>query len=278
MLCAAFCCINTAMNAGKPKWVNNTPKEQNDTYRFIVVESHGHSIAEARTEAKQRLAENEQLRRAVTVSSNFGNLQQVDQLIVNGKMTETINNSITIETKISGQDYRLQACPVDEYMEQTDGKVKLYTLYMVGVADQVRFDQVYKTTSYGATPALMSIVPGLGQFYKGSTVKGICMLGGVAAFGIGALFCENERADYKNKMKEQPKFAKDYNTKANNYETARNICLGTAAAVWVYNIIDAAAAKGARRIIVKPATGSYLSVHPVATPTAVGFSLSYNFK
>ena len=278
MLCAAFCCINTAMNAGKPKWVNNTPKEQNDTYRFIVVESHGHSIAEARTEAKQRLAENEQLRRAVTVSSNFGNLQQVDQLIVNGKMTETINNSITIETKISGQDYRLQACPVDEYMEQTDGKVKLYTLYMVGVADHVRFDHVYKTTSYGVTPALMSIVPGLGQFYKGSTVKGICMLGGVAAFGIGALFCENERADYKNKMKEQPKFAKDYNTKANNYETARNICLGTAAAVWVYNIIDAAAAKGARRIIVKPATGSYLSVHPVATPTAVGVSLSYNFK
>ena len=277
LLCAAFCCISMASFAGKPKWVGNTPKELNTTYRFIEVVSYGNSIAEARMEAKQQLAQNEQLRRAVTVSVNSGNLQHVDQQIVNGNMVETINNNITIETKISGQEYRLQAYPVDEYIERTGGQVKLYTLYMVGVADRVNFDRAYKSTSYGATPALMSIVPGLGQFYKGSTVKGVCMLGGVAAFGVGALFCENERADYKNKMKEQPQFAKDYNTKANNYETARNICLGAAAAVWVYNIIDAAAAKGARRIIVKPATGSYLSVHPVATPNEVGVSLSYNF-
>ena len=141
----------------------------------------------------------------------------------------------------------------------------------------LNFDRAYKSTSYGAAPALMSIIPGLGQFYKGSTVKGICMLGGVAACGVGALLCENERSDYKNKMKEQPQFAKNYNTKANNYETARNICLGAAAAIWIYNIVDAAAAKGTRKIVVKPASGSYLSVHPIATFDAIGASLSYVF-
>jgi hypothetical protein len=85
------------------------------------------------------------------------------------------------------------------------------------------------------------------------------------------------RSDYKNKMKEQPQFAKDYNTKANNWETARNICIGATAAVWVYNIIDAAAAKGARRIIVNRATGSNLSIHPTASLTDFGLAMTYSF-
>lgn len=277
VLCIGLFCIVTSMFAGKPRWVGHTPKELNDTYRFIEVVSFGNTISEARMDAKQQLAQNEQLRRAVTINVNSGNLQHVNQQIVNGDMVETIQNNITIETTISGQEYRLQAYPVDEYMQQKGGQVKLYTLYMVGVTDHVIFDRTYKSNRYGAVPVVMSIIPGLGQMYKGSTVKGICMLGSVAVSGLGALFCENERSDYKNKMKEQPQFAKNYNTKANNYETGRNICLGAAAAIWVYNIVDAAAAKGARRIIVKPATDSYLSIHPVATPKTAGVSLSYNF-
>lgn len=270
-------CFSFVANAGKPKWVGNTPKELNNTYRFIEVISYGNSVESARMVAKQQLAQNEQLRRAVTVSVNSGNLQKIDQKIENGNLVETIHNNITIDTNIAGQQYRLQAYPVDEYVERVGGQFKLYTLYMVGVSNRVVFDRTYKSNSYGATPAVMSIVPGLGQIYKGSTVKGICMLAGVAACGIGVLVCENQRSDYKNKMKEQPQFAKDYNTKANNWETARNVCIGAAAAVWLYNIIDAAVAKGSRRIVVKPASGNYLSIHPVATPDAVGVSLAYNF-
>ena len=273
----AVCYTNICAFGGKPRWVNNTPKELNSTYRFIEVVSYGNSISSARMEAKQQLAQNEQLRRAVTVSVNSGNRQKIDQQIVNGNMVETINNDITIDTKISGQQYRLQAYPVDEYVEQTGGGIILHTLYMVGIADRVVFDRTYKSSSYGAGPAIMSIIPGLGQIYKGSTLKGIAMFAGVAACAGGALFCENERADYKNKMKEQPEFAVSYNNKKKNYETARNICIGAAAAIWLYNIIDAAAAKGSRKIIVKPASGQYLSLHPVATPSAAGVSLTYNF-
>lgn len=277
LLLTAVCCLSIATYAGKPKWVGNTPKELNSTYCFIEITSYGGDINSARIDAKQQLAQNEQLRRAVSISVQTGNLQHIDQQIVNGNMVETIHNNITIDTRIAGQEYRLQAYPVDEYIEKSGGQIKLYTLYMVGVADRVVFDRTYKSTSYGAGPAMMSIIPGLGQFYKGSTVKGICMLAGVAACGAGALFCENERSDYKNKLKEQPQFAQTYNTKANNYETARNILLGAAAAVWLYNIIDAAAAKGARKIIVKPSNGNYLSVHPIATSNSLGLSIAYNF-
>lgn len=273
----AFCCISIACQAGKPKWVGNTPKELNNTYHFIEVVSYGNSISDARMEAKQLLAQNEQLRRAVMVSVNTGNRQNVEQQIVNGNMVETINNNITIDTNISGQQYRLQAYPVDEYNEKTNGQIKLYTLFMVGVADRVVFDRTYKSTSYGAAPVIMSIIPGVGQMYKGSTVKGVCMLGSVAALGLGALLCENTRSDYKNKMKEQPDYAKDYNTKANNYETARNIFIGAAAAVYVYNLIDAAVAKGTRRIIVEKAHGRNLAIRPVVNLDNAGILLTYNF-
>ena len=277
VLVALVSCVCMASFAGKPKWVGNTPKELNNTYRFIEVVAYGADVSSARMEAKQLLAQNEQLRRAVQVSVSTGNRQKIDQVIVDGNMSETISNNITIDTEISGQQYRLQAYPVDEYVEHEHGRVKLYALYMVGISDNVTFDRTYKTTSYGVTPALMSVIPGLGQFYKGSTVKGICMLAGVAACGVGALLCENQRADYRNKMKQQPQFAQTYNTKASNWETGRNVCLGAAAAVWVYNIIDAAAAKGARKIVVKPGTSGRLSLHPVVTPDAGGVSLAYHF-
>lgn len=272
-----MCCVCIASYAIKPKWVGNTPKELNNTYRFIEVVAYGVDISSARMEAKQLLAQNEQLRRAVQVSVSTGNRQKIDQVIVDGEMSEVIKNDITINTEISGQEYRLQAYPVDEYVEHEHGRVKLYILYMVGISDNVRFDYTYKTTSYGATPALMSVIPGMGQFYKGSTGKGVCMLAGVAAFGVGTLFCENERTNNKNKMKEQPKYAQTYKTKADNWETARNVCMGAAAALWVYNIIDAATAKGARKIVVKQGKPNSLSMYPIMAPDAYGVSLTYNY-
>ena len=78
-------------------------------------------------------------------------------------------------------------------------------------------------------------------------------------------------------MKEQPDFAKDYNTKANNWETARNICIGATAAVWIFNIIDAAAAKGSRRIIVKKNNYRELSLKPMVSFDGAGMAMTYNF-
>lgn len=277
LLTAMMSCVCLTSFAVRPKWVGNTPKELNNTYCFIEIVAYGSDISSARMESVTLLAQNEQLRRAVDMKVKSGNRQKIEQKIVDGDMRETITDNIIIEKEISGQQYRLQAYPVDEYIEHDHGQLKLHTLYMVGISDNVVFDHAYKTTSYGVAPALMSVIPGLGQFYKGSTIKGICMLAGVAACGVGALFCENERADYKNMIKEQPQFAQKYNTKANNWETARNVCIGAAAALWVYNIIDAAATKGARKIVVKPGKANYLSMHPIVTPNAGGVSLTYNF-
>ena len=277
VLVAMVSCVCLTSLAIKPKWIGNTPKEQNNTYRFIEVVSYGADVSSARMEAKQLLAQNEQLRRAVLVSVNTGNRQKIDQVIEDGDMKEIIHNNITIDTEISGQQYRLQAYPVDEYVERGHGQVKLYSLYIVGISDNVVFDRTYLTTNYGAPPIAMSIIPGLGQWYKGSKMKGVCLFGATALCAAGALICENQRNSYVKKIKETPKFAKEYEDKISTWETGRNICLGAAAAVWIYNLIDAAAAKGARRVEVSPANRRSFTMTPVATSEYAGLALTYNF-
>ena len=265
--------------ANKPKWVGNTPTELNNTYKFVEVISYGSSMKIARENAKQILAQNQQLLNAVTMNVDTGILTKVNQQMVNGNMREVINTEVEITIKETGKSFKLQAGIVDEYVAgyERGGEIKLHTLYMVAVTDDPVFDRTYTTTSYGAGAAAMSIIPGLGQFYKGSYLKGGLMMAGTAAGIVGIILCENQRADYKSKMKQQAQFAKDYNTKANNWETARNVAIGVTAAIYIYNLIDAAAAKGARRVIVKKANGNNVSFYPVATPYSAGVALTYNF-
>lgn len=277
VLMAMMSCVYLTSFAIKPKWIGNTPKELNNTYRFIEIVAYGADISSARMEAQQLLAQNEQLRRAVLVNVNTGNRQKIEQVIVDGNMTETISNNIAIDTEISGQQYRLQACPIDEFIEHEHGRVKLYVLYMVGVSDNVSFDYTHLTTNYGTTPIAMSVIPGLGQWYKGNKAKGICLFGLTALGATSALVCENQRNSYLRKIKETPKFAKEYENKKSTWETSRNICIGATAAVWIYNLIDAAVAKGARRVEISSVNRSRFSLTPIVDNESTGLTLTYNF-
>ena len=265
----------------KPQWVTKGDlaldnQRSNNTYHFMSIMDVGTNLQELRQSRFHLLAE------SIGKENQISGENTVEMTNEEGEVvTSTIRfkGSYTNQYKTDVFYSRL----VDEYWEcvsfgEGGRQYKYYALFAVSENGQKPvFDEFSSTTSYGAGPVFMSIIPGLGQFYKGSTTKGVCMLAGVAACGVAALFCENERSDYKNKMKEQPQHAQTYNTKANNYETARNVCLGVGVAIWIYNIIDAAAAKGARKIVVKPASGTYLSLHPVASLNSMGVSLTYNF-
>jgi len=171
---------------------------------------------------------------------------------------------------------------VDQWnARRRDGSVELHTLYQVAVTDRPRFDRTTRTTSYGMAPVVMSIVPGLGQWYKGSHVKGALLFGGVAACGVGALLFENQRKSNADKVAQNSGSAsliKYYSDKANNNRTLRNVCLGAGAAIWVYNLVDAATAQGARRVLVQSASGGSLSLAPSLMPSGEPcIQLAYNF-
>ena len=141
---------------------------------------------------------------------------------------------------------------------------------------------ISQTAAKNGVAGVLSIIPGMGQFYKGSVTKGTVFLGLTAAAVAGVIVCESTRSSYKNKAIEQPKYTKDYSTKADNWETARNICIGVGGAIWVWNIIDAFTTKSAKRKIVTSQNSS-LSFQPFATPNAagqgldMGLALSINF-
>lgn len=63
-------------------------------------------------------------------------------------------------------------------------------------ADKVRFQEVTFTKKYGIRGLAYSLIPGVGQLYKGSTAKGLSILGGEAALAAAIVLCENTRASY----------------------------------------------------------------------------------
>ncbi len=266
-----------SLYAQKPQWVGDVPKELNDTYQFVEIVSIGDNLNEARADALLQLAHDRRLNEAAMVKVETGELTNVEQKFVNGELQEVVDSKMDIKIKVSGDEYKLQAAKVDEYITKKDGMTVLHTLFIVATCDNPKFDRTRLTASYGAAPVFMSVIPGLGQWHKGSKVKGICMFAAEAAAVAGIIICEDQRATYIKKAKEQPKFLKTYTTKADNWETGRNISIGVAAGIWLYNIIDAAVAKGARKVVVNRANGSGLSIRPIASPDGAGVSLAYRF-
>lgn len=239
----------------KPSWVGGYHRDLANSY-IDVFSATGTSIDDARAKAIQRIVDER--------SRATGRRYSIQES--NGSITLSSNDELTVKCRI-----------VDEYNQnQSYGSYKVNLLVQTAKHPNYEFENVTVTDSYGATPVVMSIIPGLGQWYKGSKVKGICMFAGTAAAAGIALWCENERSSYEKKIKQQPKFAKDYEDKKTNYETGRNIAIGAAAAIWIYNLVDAAVARGARRVKVSPASRSFTMV-PTVDRDYAGLSLTYRF-
>ena len=90
----------------------------------------------------------------------------------------------------------------------------------------------------------------------------------------GFLICENTRSSYEKKMIEQPRHADIYNSRMDTWETARNLCIGAAATVYVVNIIDALCTKGAKRVKVKK-NRTNISLQPYAGTNSVGVAFKF---
>lgn len=230
----------TAMGQ-KPMWANGYHKEFVNSYIDVYIDT-GNTIDKAREKARQRIRE-----------------ERVD---ATGRSSGNYQENVEVKSRI-----------IDEYYENISGGYKVYLLAQVARNPMYSFESVIVTDQYSAGARIL--IPGWAQIYKGQTAKGLVMLAGVVGCGIGALVFENTRADYKNKMKEQPEFAQTYNTKANNNETARNICIGAAGAFYLWSLIDGIASKGKRRVFV--GKNSSLAVHPVASSEGAILALTYNF-
>lgn len=245
----------------KPQWLHKLPKPTNPSFMYETVSASAPTLDAARRQCLAELVANSGLKSGVVAVSDNKSSEHLRQIWNNGKLTEKIEYDSHTSTYTKYDTVKLYVENIAEYWEQDrNGNyflTKLYAKSELGKAPL--FDNVELTTRYGGHGFWRSaIIPGWGQFYKGSYLKGGFILGGCAALAGGIVFTENQRSDYANKITRthNQSLINSYATKRDHFATARNICIGAAAALYLYNLVDAIAAPGARRIIVKRRKGN----------------------
>lgn len=260
----------------KPRWMTSSlPKPKSAGYIFISSQGSGSSLEEARQMALVNLTSKLEHERGLVVSSHVKIEKTSERNSAPAK-----NQSFTLEASEKGKEIHLTCRVVDEYWERSHGLYMVSELYTVNDTNSPGqgsySDDIKLTTSYGFAPVVYSLIPGVGQFYKGSNLKGGLMLGGTAVGVAAIIFTENQRATYAKKMKEHPQYIDFYRNKKSNWELGRNVAIGVTAALYVYNLVDAAVAPGRRRVVVSKSNVNY-SLAPVITPDSFGVGLAMNF-
>jgi hypothetical protein len=262
----------------KLPWVNGAFPPGKGAFEYRIARGEGTTLAEARSDALNVLLIDLGNKAGITVNSKT--IGEVRSSLNYTSHSEDYQESTTHVTtyKIDREGFHASFAKVSEYYEMVNGRYHLWELYEVSSGGDFKVIIPEYTTHYGFSAAWRSVlIPGWGQMYKGSMAKGIAIVAGEAVFIGGIITCEMLRADYTAKINETHDVRKKqlYADNANNYEMGRNICIGAAAALYVYNLIDAVAAKGRKPIPVKNHTGFRLN--PAVSPEYAGLSLAFRF-
>lgn len=283
ILCAS-CFIHTAHSQKvteqserqRPDWLaNKLPIPGNNSFSYRIAEASATKLVKARYDCIIDLAEKiKQDKKISGTIHSGGSLEQAS-----GKESSYIE----FDYASKGETQRIVYSKVDEYWEHISyqngtNEYRCYILYAVAnnANEPVSFDTVTFSRKYGARGLVRSIIPGYGQLYKGSKTKGLCIMGGEVALIGGVVAFESMRSNYSKKIRQTQNadHIRSYSSKADNCATFRNICIGGAAALYVYNLIDALVANGTKRTISKK---NRITFAPTTSPDYSGISLAYQF-
>lgn len=261
----------------KPKWVTHAlPESKSGTYFFVSTYGEGSSIEASRKATFINLSSKLEDEHGLVIDTRFHSKTRNTTTVDGSKGSRETEMEIVAEER--GKQIKITCRAIDEYWEYGNGRYEMYILYAVsnGVAPAGSYFDNIKVTAKYPCAVFLSLIPSAGQFYKGDNLKGGLILGSEILAAGGILLCENTRSSYVKKMYEQPKYAAEYNSLADTWKTGRNICIGAAAAIYVYNLIDAFTAKGAKRVIVKRGKTSLQAV-PYVDQRSFGMGLTYKF-
>lgn len=163
-------------------------------------------------------------------------------------------------------DYNTAQDPVFEY----------YQLYAVSGKDaEVSFDQFERGERSKGKAALMNIIPGAGQLYKGHTFKGCAILGTEIALGVTAV-TQQAKANYYDRMAKTATVGADsFRNDALGRRKIRNAALIAMGGVWAFSIFDALVAESMPNISVSAPNGAQLTLAP--STGSAGLALVYRF-
>lgn len=239
----------------RPQWtrsVSSIPKG-NNTYEYRLVVDEGSSLSELKDGRLVHLGN--YLKQTNRID---GNAERISRTASgDGDISTQTVHTFTFRTATSIEEF--SCVLIDDYWEtyrSFDGKLqyRYYCLYAVSTHPEVIFDDYSVSAFYGGKGLWRSaLVPGWGQFYKGNYLNAGLIFGAAAGLAGGIVATETVRNNYLHRMDRTHDidYKRLYARRADQFMTARNICMGALGALYVYNLIDAFVGPGAARIVVK---------------------------
>ncbi len=249
----------------KPGWIYNKPTPTNSSYLYVVESATGRTEDEARNKATAEVFRTTAMR----IGQPF-NSGEINAALQSGKGYNVI-----------ASQYNIPINKVCEYSENQSNEYKVYILCQVAAAGNIMvqwsdFNQCDRQGIDGMAVLKSALLPGLGQFHKGQNAKGVSFLVGEVVAVCGIVVGQSMRHSYVNKMNNtnNANLKKTYAERANAFTTVRNISIGAATAVYVWNVLDAIISKSNHQYL---SYGKPVNLTPVATDEIVALSLSVNF-
>lgn len=278
--CLLLCLPASAQMQSKPRWVQKGEKSMdrqrsNESYRFKVFNTYDVDVNKLMAERFNPLLTYVR----ETYQADLMSLR-LDSLRLS---TDTLTTYRVSFTDPSGDESVVYArlvddhCSFEDYANNTY-QFEYYQLYAVSEKDSVpTFDEFELTRTYTAKAMCLSLVPGLGQIYKGQKAKGYVIMGAEATLLVSAIAFNFKQQYCHRQISREPEFADSWRSKTRGWRQMRNLSLCLAGGLYVYNLIDAAVAKGARQVVVRKPDGRQLSLLPIATPDGAGLTLAFRF-
>ncbi len=279
LLCLVISLPGMAQQNTKPLWIQKGEKPLNkdrfnESYYFKVFNTYGMDVNKLKEERFQPLL--------TYVRERYGadyEQMKLDSLCLNSDTLTTYRIAFT-DTLGSGVVY---ARKVDEHFAFEDYvdntfQFEYYQLYAISERDSVPvFDDFELTRTYNQKALALSLIPGMGQIYKGQKAKGYVILGTEAVLVTSTIAFQIEKRYCRRKAKEYPEVGDSWKSKERSWRQMRNLCIGLAGGLYVYNLIDAAISKGSRHVNVKKPKDRQLLITPSASPEGAGLTFTYNF-
>lgn len=255
-----------------PRWVKHTPKSENPNLVYRVVQVYVDRLSDMHSKSIEEL------------TNYVPQTWNVDRF-AGWQVGKEGSNEIQVRVEGTVANMPMHCKEIDSYWvrEYMGGTIKYrcYVLYQVVRPGEYATEFTRLTDKYGFGAVALSIIPGAGQMYKGSYLKGGLIMGSSILCAGGIVLCESNKSIYQGFANKEHNATKklNYQTKANNWATGSYICIGALAGLWIYNIIDAAVASGARRMVVDKTFKGYswemtptmLDPYSVALTTTIHF-------
>ena len=250
---ALVMCATASAQSVEPKWKSQGLMDL--TYSYVeVVSADASSISDARDKAAQAIVQ----RRNLAVGA------EMKVKVVDGKITSSGDQKMIVTARI-----------LDEYAEEVGyNNWRVYLLVQTLKHPQYSFENITVTDQYPFSAR--AFVPGMQQLYKGQKTKGIMFIAAEVACVGGIVVSEGLRTSNINLINSTHNAQQraQYTDKANMWQNVRNGFIAATAAVYVWNVVDALAAKGAR--YVKQGSAQF-ALAPYTNGETVGFAMNVKF-